>query len=618
MSHPLRPPCAKVVMFVVLVGAIIERAAAESPLVKPVASWSFETIDHAQGLVTPASGDLPGIVHGSPQTAPGVAGNSCMFDGGESLIEVRGSEQLTNGSAGFTVTAWVNVYGLDHRQQMIVAKNRYSLGERQWGVMIDKDDCFRLYIHQGNWKTTDSTIKPTPGRWYHIAVVSDGTQASLFVNGKESGTVRLARPIPQTKARLTVGGVNDNGRIWQTCWGAIDEVKVYDQPLTPEVIKTQYRPIDATHELPRIRANRFELWDATAPIPAASNLLPLKGVEFHVIKPRVPDQDGYNWLHGVALAWHGDKLYSSFGHNTGAENTATEEANGCVSTDGGRTWGPLFQIDAGDEPDLAISHGVFHSHEDSLWAFHGAFHGRMQNVHTRAYLLDERSGYWQPKGVVAEDGFWAMQEPQRMGDGNWIMSGLAVTDGYGGTDDPAAVAISHGDDLTKWDVVKIPKPAAMAMWGESCVIVDGPKLLSIARFRSPIALAATSQDFGRTWTSMRESNMPMAASQPSAGTLSNGQRFLVCTTSADSGNRRWPLTIAVSDPGENRFSRIYRIRDAIHDGPGESAANAALAYPYAVEHQGHLYVGYSNSGGRGGNRNSAELAIIPISSLQAK
>lgn len=374
----------------------------------------------------------------------------------------------------------------------------------------------------------------------------------------------------------------------------------------------------ADDKTPNSNGGEFELWNAEVPVPKNSELLPLNGTEFSVIKPRVPEQDGYSWLHGVALAWHKGKLYSSFGHNTGAENTASEEANGRISEDGGKTWGPLFQIDAGDEPDLAISHGVFLAHEGILWAFHGAFYGRMRDVHTRAYLLDESSGSWKPKGIVAKDGFWAMQQPQRMNDGNWIMSGISVAEGYGGTNDPAAVAISHGDNLTRWDVIKIPKPPAMEMWGESCVIVDGANILNISRYRNPIALAASSGDFGRTWSTMRESNLPMVASQPSAGILSTGKRFLVCTTSADSGNRRYPLTIAVSDPGENTFSRIYRIRDAIHDGPGESVHNAALAYPYAVEHEGKLYVGYSNSGGRGANRNSAELAIIPIESLQVK
>ena len=132
-----------------------------------------------------------------------------------------------------------------------------------------------------------------------------------------------------------------------------------------------------------------------------------------------------------------------------------------------------------------------------------------------------------------------------------------------------------------------------------------------------------SKDFGRTWTEIRESNLPMAASKPYAGILSTGQRYLVCTTTADSANRRSPLTIAVSRPRESVFSRIYRIRDAAVAVPGssvpriESHPQCRLSYPYAAEYDGKLYVIYSNDGSRGGNRNSCELAIIPIEKLRA-
>jgi hypothetical protein len=46
--------------------------------------------------------------------------------------------------------------------------------------------------------------------------------------------------------------------------------------------------------------------------------------------------------------------------------------------------------------------------------------------------------------------------------------------------------------------------------------------------------------------------------------------------------------------------------------PGESNPKAALSYPCATEHEGKLYIGFSNNGGRGGNHNSAEMAVIPI------
>ncbi|MFA6546934.1 MAG: hypothetical protein WCS99_21130, partial [Limisphaerales bacterium] len=85
----------------------------------------------------------------------------------------------------------------------------------------------------------------------------------------------------------------------------------------------------------------------------------------------------------------------------------------------------------------------------------------------------------------------------------------------------------------------------------------------------------------------------------------------------DSGGRRTPLTIAVSKLGESVFSRVFIIRPPVFpQGPGDVADRASLSYPCAVEHDGKLYVGYSNSGGRKGNHNSAELAVIPISALK--
>ena len=74
--------------------------------------------------------------------------------------------------------------------------------------------------------------------------------------------------------------------------------------------------------------------------------------------------------------------------------------------------------------------------------------------------------------------------------------------------------------------------------------------------------------------------------------------------------------IAVSRAGETRLSRIFRIHDDVAPGGVvESTHAAALSYACAVEHDGRLYVGYSNDGGRGNNLNSAELAVFPVSDL---
>ncbi len=367
------------------------------------------------------------------------------------------------------------------------------------------------------------------------------------------------------------------------------------------------------------------VWLSDQPVPKAAELRELKGVKFHVIKACEPEKDGYKWLHGVALAWHKGRLYASFGHNKGAENTTGEEARGRVSSDGGKTWSETFTIATPDEPSLGISHGVFLSRDGELWAFHAAFYGSRltdianSKVHTRAYRLNEATGAWEKKGTVIEGGFWPMQEPLKTGDGNWILSGLSVGDGH-----PGAVAISHGEDLTKWDLVRIPRPPKMGIWGESAIILSGGRVQNFARINSApprSVLTAVSEDHGRTWTSYARANLPMVGSKPSAGRLSNGQPWLICTTTAEAetSGRRSPLTIAVGRPGENGFREVFRIRGSVcPESPGESHPRAGLSYPYAVEHDGALYVGFSNSGSRGKNENSAELAVIPIESLKVE
>jgi len=572
---------------------------------KPTHHWKLDAPTSAD--FTPKGGKV--------QLASGVKGKSLALDGG-TVLEFKDSAKLTHGEKGFTFFTWVNPYRLNAGQQMIVAKNVYAKNQREWSVMVDRDNRFTLYLYQGKWQTVKAGIPVKPGHWFQVGVVIKPGVGELWVNGKREGTCKLTKPLPQTAAPFTLGGVNDNGRIWQNLFGALDEARFYNRPLSPREITGLYRPVAATHKLPNRVAQGsegFPLWKGSS-FPKTAQAEVLKRVQFHVIKKWERKVDGYGFLHGVALAWHKGKLYASFGHNKGSENTLTEEARYCVSEDGGKTWSKVQTIDVGvGDDNLAVSHGVFLSRGQTLWAFLGSFYGTRKGVHTRAYTLDEKSGRWQPQGTVVKDGFWPMTEPVKMADGNWIMPGFIV-----GKGNPAAVAISTGDDLKKWNTMVIPRGVGVrSMWGESSIIVDGAQITNIARYGgAPLALAAMSKDYGRTWTPSAESNLPMATSKPCSGVLSTGQRYLICSTTADGGGRRSPLTIAVGKQGENTFSKVFVIRHAVFsEGPGESHRSAALSYPYATEYQGELYVGYSNNGERNANNNSAELAVIPLSSL---
>jgi hypothetical protein len=104
----------------------------------------------------------------------------------------------------------------------------------------------------------------------------------------------------------------------------------------------------------------------------------------------------------------------------------------------------------------------------------------------------------------------------------------------------------------------------------------------------------------------------MATSKPYAGTLSNGQHYLICTTTADTGGTRSPLTIALTKPGEFVFSRVLSIRTSVSEKTtGVSSPQVDFSYPYAVEHAGYLYIGYTHK-----SHAANELAVIPIKSLE--
>ena len=177
----------------------------------------------------------------------------------------------------------------------------------------------------------------------------------------------------------------------------------------------------------------------------------------------------------------------------------------------------------------------------------------------------------------------------------------------------AAVGISRGDDLTHWDAVKVPLPDHR-LYTEAAAWFDGPEVILIMRNHSPInptrncAAVAVSRDYGRTWPVVQESDFPMVTSKPVAGRLSTGQRYLVCNSSSRSPGSRHTLTVSVTRPGHKQLCRMWRIRGARRTEAGETRDRAS-AYPYAVEHEGSLYVVYSV------DKADCEMAIIPVASL---
>ena len=362
------------------------------------------------------------------------------------------------------------------------------------------------------------------------------------------------------------------------------------------------------------------LWDGAFP---AVGRIPLLDEVTHVVVHRGAARDGF--LHGAAIVHHQGAWYTSWGSSPVDENSLLERECGRrgAAGDGARRWGPVEVIGPNRGGREARSHGVFHVQDGELFSLVPRF-GRPRDdaaaaaerastfpgLVTDAFRLAADSGQWERYAEAVAGNFWPMDAPARLPGGRWIMGGLT------GRQNPV-VATTDRAPLA-WKCTELPRPAACAMrFAETSVLAwpDSGDCTAIVRYSAgslpglaeQVALVSNSADGGRTWTPLAASNLPMTASKPYAGHLSNGQAFLVCNVGPD----RHTLVLAVTAPGERVLSRVWRIRHGASPDlrlPGR-AKSPQWSYPYAHEHDGHLYVVYSIG------KEDCGLSIIPLHAI---
>jgi hypothetical protein len=135
-------------------------------------------------------------------------------------------------------------------------------------------------------------------------------------------------------------------------------------------------------------------------MPGQSDIPLLDGVAFYLIKPYSFAEDGYRFLHGVAVAWHKGRFFASFGHNRGPENTATEEARGRVSDDGGVRRAPLTIALTRPGESLFSSVFAIRRAECTGWAVESHPIGSQADEGT-IYISYERNRWRQPEILLA-------------------------------------------------------------------------------------------------------------------------------------------------------------------------------------------------------------------------
>ena len=217
---------------------------------------AYYKLDEGQGTVANNSGNGGSTLNGtltsmsSPATATsgwtnsGKFGKGLIFDGTDDYVNAGDRAVFDFGTNDFTLEAWIRwdgILGAGNVGRIIskqnTANNQYYM---LWKFTDDKFG-MRVLPSGGAIIDTNDSVALTPGVFYHITGVRNGTNLYLYKNGVLVGTntISASASISPSDRALAIGNyiVPAANNAWN---GIIDEPKVYNYALTADEVKLEY------------------------------------------------------------------------------------------------------------------------------------------------------------------------------------------------------------------------------------------------------------------------------------------------------------------------------------------------------------------------------------------
>jgi Concanavalin A-like lectin/glucanases superfamily len=174
----------------------------------------------------------PGTTSGATWTTAGKFGGALVFNGTNALVTIPDATSLRL-TTDMTLEAWVFPTAPPTGWwQSVVDKNVDG-----YYLMASSDRSSRPAVGGTFTAGNQNTFGPTPlavNTWTHLAATFDGTTVRLYVNGVQVASQAQTTPLMPTTGTLQIGA-NSYGEHFT---GRIDEVRIYNQALSPSEIQT--------------------------------------------------------------------------------------------------------------------------------------------------------------------------------------------------------------------------------------------------------------------------------------------------------------------------------------------------------------------------------------------
>jgi hypothetical protein len=199
----------------------------------PVGYWRLnESVGPTAVDASPSGFDgtyVGGVVLEQPGVLDDGEGDlAAYFDGVDDRIEVADVLGFAE-QASFSAEAWVKADSLDG---VIVGKLEYDRGYQGWFFGLFNGNV----IFNRNPGVQMGATAPTLGEFHHLAVVYDGITMFIYIDGQQATAKAADFPIPAHTKSFMIG----YGTSWGSFPGVVDEVAVYDYPLSSSRVAAHF------------------------------------------------------------------------------------------------------------------------------------------------------------------------------------------------------------------------------------------------------------------------------------------------------------------------------------------------------------------------------------------
>jgi len=151
---------------------------------------------------------------------------SLLLDGNSDYVEIPDSEAWNFGDDDWTIDAWIYFNNVTQNDQYVCSQSVDS--QNYWGLYWDNSNQMRMQMDNnagdGDEFFLGASFTPTINTWYHLAVVREGNDFTMYINGTSIGsTTDASSTFPSLAHTLEIGARTSSSKYF---FGQIEEFRI--------------------------------------------------------------------------------------------------------------------------------------------------------------------------------------------------------------------------------------------------------------------------------------------------------------------------------------------------------------------------------------------------------